>query len=267
MDFIKKIELDFGSSFQKLGYKSSFQKSGFVEDYSFICLFDVKNYLQFTAIICDTIDENFIKIPKALLAINKPDTKGGFTFYFLDSEEPTIDTVPHTRNIYFYCNETKIEKKTIINFFAHFNLRAIIRDKEYFEMEKPDFFICHDSRDKEEIAKPLFEELVKNGYKVWYDEFSLKIGDSLTDSIQKGITSSKKGIVILSKNFLSNERWVKFELQSFVTRQITSGEKIILPIWHKISEKDLENYPWLLDKIGGNTKNGISDLVENLKKV
>ena len=46
-------------------------------------------------------------------------------------------------------------------------------DKEY------DVFISHASEDKEEVARPLAEALRKNGLSVWYDEFELKIGDSL----------------------------------------------------------------------------------------
>ena len=45
--------------------------------------------------------------------------------------------------------------------------------------KKWDLFICHASEDKEVVARPLAEYLREKGYRVWYDEFSLKIGDSL----------------------------------------------------------------------------------------
>lgn len=67
-----------------------------------------------------------------------------------------------------------------------------------------DLFISHASEDKEKIARPLAEALRKEGFKVWYDEFTLKIGDSLRRSIDYGLANSRYGLVILSPNFLRN---------------------------------------------------------------
>ena len=65
----------------------------------------------------------------------------------------------------------------------------------------PDVFISHATEDKEKVARPLAEALRNNGLDVWYDEFSLNLGDSLQESIDKGISESRFGIVILSKSF------------------------------------------------------------------
>lgn len=46
-----------------------------------------------------------------------------------------------------------------------------------------DVFICHAWEDKEEIARPLAEALQQAGLRVWYDEFTLELGDSLRRSI------------------------------------------------------------------------------------
>ena len=40
-----------------------------------------------------------------------------------------------------------------------------------------DVFISHASEDKESVVRSLAEECVKLGLKVWYDEFTLRIGD------------------------------------------------------------------------------------------
>src|SRR6185312_12727621 len=42
-----------------------------------------------------------------------------------------------------------------------------------------DVFISHASEDKNEVVRPLAEALRKGGLEVWYDEFELRIGDSL----------------------------------------------------------------------------------------
>jgi hypothetical protein len=42
-----------------------------------------------------------------------------------------------------------------------------------------DVFISHANEDKDDIARPLAEKLKALGLKVWFDEYSLKLGDSL----------------------------------------------------------------------------------------
>ena len=90
--------------------------------------------------------------------------------------------------------------------------------KERSTMEKPLAFILHDSRDKEEIAMPLALKLSGLGIPVWFDEFSLKLGDSLRESIEKGIKETDFCILILTKNFLTNEGWTKTEFNSVLTQ-------------------------------------------------
>ena len=44
-------------------------------------------------------------------------------------------------------------------------------------------FISHASEEKADFVRPLAHALKKQGLRVWYDEFSLKPGDSLRRSI------------------------------------------------------------------------------------
>lgn len=81
-----------------------------------------------------------------------------------------------------------------------------------------DLFVSHASEDKNDIVKPLVQELESYGLKVWYDEFELKIGDSLSESIDKGIIHSKNGLLIISKSFL-NKNWTDYELKSFIMKE------------------------------------------------
>lgn len=94
-----------------------------------------------------------------------------------------------------------------------------------------DYFISHASEDKDEIVRPLAEGLSKRGVRVWYDEFSLTIGDSLRQSIDRGLASSRYGIVVLSPSFFA-KNWPTYELNGLTARQMM-GQKVILPIWHK----------------------------------
>lgn len=66
-----------------------------------------------------------------------------------------------------------------------------------------DVFISHASEDKDEIVRPLADALTKEGLNVWYDEFTLRIGDSLRQKIDQGLVNSKVGLVVLSSDFIS----------------------------------------------------------------
>lgn len=115
-------------------------------------------------------------------------------------------------------------------------------------------FISHASEDKNEIVRPLADALTNNGLSVWYDEFELKIGDSLRRKIDRGLATSRVGLVVLSQSFI-NKGWTNYELDGIVTRTIT-GEQILLPIWHKISKQEVINFsPSLADKVARNTAN------------
>ena len=46
-----------------------------------------------------------------------------------------------------------------------------------------DIFISHASEDKDDLVRPLAEQLRPRGLRVWFDETELKLGDSLRRSI------------------------------------------------------------------------------------
>ena len=71
-------------------------------------------------------------------------------------------------------------------------------------MKKWDVFISHASEDKQAIALPLAESLVRSGLKVWLDRFELRVGHSLREKIDEGLSESAFGVVILSEHFLNN---------------------------------------------------------------
>ena len=66
-----------------------------------------------------------------------------------------------------------------------------------------DAFISHASEDKQAVVKPLARELARLGLQVWYDEFELKLGESLRQAIDRGLATSQFGIVVLSRAFFA----------------------------------------------------------------
>lgn len=110
-----------------------------------------------------------------------------------------------------------------------------------------DVFISYASEDKEAIAYPLAEELKRNGYRVWFDEFSMSVGDSLRRSIDKGMVKSKFGIVIFSKSFF-RKGWTNYELDGLVEMNI-NAPGTLLPIWLNVSKKEVAEYSRSLSNI------------------
>jgi hypothetical protein len=104
-----------------------------------------------------------------------------------------------------------------------------------------DLFISHASEDKDEFVRPLAISLIRKGWKVWYDELSLKVGDSLRRSIDSGLILSKHGLVVLSPSFLS-KNWPAYELDGLTTKEMISGNAVILPLWHKVTRDDVARY-------------------------
>ena len=117
--------------------------------------------------------------------------------------------------------------------------------------KSPIAFVSHDSRDKDSIARPIATRLRVLGHDVWYDEFSLNPGDSLRESIEAGLKSCSKCIVILTPNFLSKGGWAKREYDSAYTREIVEDKRVIIPVWAGVSTKDVYEYsPILADRVG-----------------
>lgn len=115
-----------------------------------------------------------------------------------------------------------------------------------------DVFISHASEDKDAFVRPLANALMNEGLDVWFDEFTLRIGDSLRQKIDQGLANSRVGLVVLSPAFIS-KGWTNYELDGIVTRTV-SGEQILLPIWHDITKQQVVDYsPSLADKVARTT--------------
>jgi hypothetical protein len=133
-----------------------------------------------------------------------------------------------------------------IDIFKPFENKSNVESKKY------DVFVSHASEDKDDFVRPFVTYLKENGVDVWYDEFELKIGDSLRRNIDNGLKNSCYGIVVLSEAFFSKE-WPQRELDGLFAREV-NGEKVILPIWHKISKNEVIRYsPIIADMVAINT--------------
>ena len=179
----------------------------------------------------------------------------------------------YSKRIYFY-TESDISSGDLLileKIAGENDLYLTFRNSKYLktkmDIEKPQAFISHDSRDKEEIARKLAYGLSSRLCTVWYDEYSLKIGDNLRDSIEKGIKEAKKCILVLTPNFLNNLGWTKKEFDSIFTRELIYNQRIILPIWHNVSKEQIYEFsPALADTVALKWPNKEDFDEENYKK-
>lgn len=130
-----------------------------------------------------------------------------------------------------------------------------------------DIFISHAHEDKEEVARPLAELLEREGLAVWFDEFTLKVGDGLLASVDQGLAGSRFGVVILSPWFF-RKSWTRRELAGLATRQLAGINVAILPVWHGVDRDAVVAYsPPLADVVAARTSDGLPSIVTKLLDV
>jgi len=130
-----------------------------------------------------------------------------------------------------------------------------------------DVFISHASEDKEELVRPLANALFAKGLNVWYDEMTLRIGDSLRQKIDKGLANSRVGLVVLSPSFIK-KGWTNYELDGIVTRAV-GGDQVLLPIWHHITKQQVIDFsPSLADKVARSTAtHTVNEIAEEIHEL
>jgi len=168
----------------------------------------------------------------------------------------------------FFDVTKEVEERERAAAFARFKAQSAPVPRQRPKQVKPkryDVFIAYAYEDKEAVARPLAEAL-QESVEVWYDDFALKVGDSLRRSIERGLASCRYGVVILSPNFFRKE-WPQKELDGLTAREV-EGRKVVLPVWHEIDAEGVRRAaPSLADKLAVRTSDGMSDVAAKLLDV
>lgn len=135
-----------------------------------------------------------------------------------------------------------------------------------------DVFISHASEDKDSFVRSLAKALEVRRLHPWYDEFTLRPGDSLRRSIDHGLLTSQAGVVVLSPAFFS-KRWTNYELDGLVQlnagdpQQVTgsrSGSRLI-PVWHNVDVETVARYsPSLANLVALRSSDGIAAVADRI---
>ncbi len=129
-----------------------------------------------------------------------------------------------------------------------------------------DLFISHASEDKTAIARPLAVRLRDRGWAVWFDEFELVLGDRLRETIDRGLAETRFGVVILSPHFFAKQ-WPQRELDGLTAREVGTGRKLILPVWHEVDYAFVARFsPTLADRLAIQSSEGLDAIVGQLER-
>lgn len=104
-------------------------------------------------------------------------------------------------------------------------------------------FISYSSKDRNFIER-LAGDLKNKGIHVWYDQWELKVGDSLFEKISTGIKSQDYIVVVLSDASVKS-KWVMKELGAGFIRELQEKRVVVLPV----VINDCEIPPLLTDKV------------------
>lgn len=89
-------------------------------------------------------------------------------------------------------------------------------------------FISHNKADRV-TARMFAIALVEQGVDVWFDEWEIRPGDSITGGIEKGISNADVFVLIWSKA-ASKSNWVDTELRATLRRRVDDTGLKIIPV-------------------------------------
>jgi len=86
--------------------------------------------------------------------------------------------------------------------------------------EMPSLFLCHASVDKPFVEK-LANDLKGAGVNVWFDQWNIRVGESITWKIDEGIRENEYLSIVMSPESVNSE-WVKTELGAAWNKQMAT---------------------------------------------
>jgi hypothetical protein len=130
---------------------------------------------------------------------------------------------------------------------------------------KPTAFISYSHSDRDFVSH-LSDDLMKQGIKIWIDQFDLLPGDSLIQKIfSEGLAQSKFFLIVLSPASAAS-KWVKEELDAAMIAKI-QGVTRIIPIIKEPSEIPVPLRSLLYVDLSREYDEGIRKLVQTMHGV
>jgi len=91
-----------------------------------------------------------------------------------------------------------------------------------------DVFLSHSTKDNA-VVRTLAERLRQDGLKVWFDEWVIKLGDSIPAKIEEGLEHSRVLVLCMSANAFGSD-WAQLEAGTFRFRDPLNKERRFIPL-------------------------------------
>ncbi|NHI16260.1 TIR domain-containing protein [Microbacterium sp. CBS5P-1] len=123
-----------------------------------------------------------------------------------------------------------------------------------------DVFLCHAWPDRRADAQDLYDLLVDEDVTVWFSEVTLRPGTDMRVAIDRGLVSSRMGIVLVTPAMLeklSTDRSVASNELSALLRR-----NLLVPVMHGVSFEELDQVSPTLASRGGFST--VEDSIEDI---
>lgn len=139
-------------------------------------------------------------------------------------------------------------------------------EKRSHLLDLRDVFLCHAWDDRKGAARELYNILKDKGVKVWFSERDVPLGAPLLREIDKGLTNSRMGIVLVTPAFLERikgEGIADKELSALLARDL------LVPIVHNTTYEKLREVSPLLGSRSGlsTTEESMEDVAEKIAEL
>lgn len=112
-----------------------------------------------------------------------------------------------------------------------------------------DVFLCHAWPDRKADAKDAYDLLIAEDVSVWFSEVSLRPGTDMRLAIERGLVSSRMGLVLVTPAMLDKLRTdrsiANSELSALLRRNL------LVPVMHGVTYEELEQVSPMLASKGG----------------
>ena len=142
-------------------------------------------------------------------------------------------------------------------------VREAVEKQASLQLDLRDVFLCHAWGDRKEIATQLHDALEAAGVKVWFSEKDLGLGVPMMRALDKGLTNSRIGLVLVTPALL-----VRLTQESVADKELSAllqGNRLV-PIVHDTTYDDLRNVSAMLASRSGlsTTEDSLAVIAEKI---
>lgn len=94
--------------------------------------------------------------------------------------------------------------------------------------QKKYIFISYSSKDKRFVNR-LIDRLLDLDVKIWFDEFEIRVGDSIIEKIDNALGKIEGIVIVLSRNSIKSN-WVKKEINTTLIKKLNAKKIDIFPL-------------------------------------